>query len=140
MGENDKCALLNWECNKVQRVVKATLSAEALGLCDGLSNAILIKSLLIEYLNLSDDAIPINAYVDNKSLTQAVHSTTAVSDDLLVLDISVVKEFLDQKRVNSINWVPGTKQLADCLTKRTASGADLLRIIQTGRGVKKYIR
>ena len=91
-----------------------------------------------EYHNLPTDSIPINAYVDNKSLHQAVYSTTAVSENLLVLDLSLVREFLDQKRVNTINWVQGTMQLADCLTKRTASGANLLRIIQTGRGVNNY--
>ena len=139
MGEQKRSALLNWESNKIQRVVKATLSAEALALCDGLSNAILIRRLLQEYLGMNKNSIPIEAYTDNKSLHQAVHSTTAVRDDLLILDIAVIKEFIQKQEVQGIHWIPGTKQLADCLTKRTASSLNLQKIMQAGTGLEEFL-
>ena len=107
-------------------------------MCDGLSNAILIRTLLQEYLGLNKNSIPIQAYVDNKSLVQAIYNDTTVGDDLLVLDIAIIKEFIQQQKVKSITWVPGTKQLANCLTKRTAGSQDLQTVIQTGEGILKH--
>ena len=56
-----------------------------------------------------------------------------VDDNLLRIDIGAIKESLKLKVVRSVKWIPGTKQLADCLTKAGDSYSKLLQIIQDGR-------
>ena len=35
--------------------------------------------------------------------------------------------------VNTVKWCPGTAQLANCMTKRSASDAELLNVLQSGK-------
>ena len=133
VGEGNRSCLIHWECNKVQRVVRSTLAAEGLALCDGLSSAILLRRLVQEYLGITEEMIPIDTFTDNKSLFEAVHSTKLVQDDLLLLDIAAIKQLLEKKEVRSVRWIPGNLQLADCLTKRGAAGQQLRETIQSGR-------
>ena len=43
-----KCALIDWHSNKIKRVVRSTLAAETLSLCDGLENTLFIRDMLRE--------------------------------------------------------------------------------------------
>ena len=82
---------------------------------------------------MTEQTIPIEAYVDNKSVTEAVHSTRMVDDRRLRLDIAAIKESLHRKDVAAIRWCPGQDQLANCMTKKGASGYHLMTVIQNGR-------
>ena len=70
-------------------------------------------------------------HVDNRSLVEAVYSTKQVHDRHSRIDIGAFKELLN-KEVKQIKWTPGFSQLANCLTKRSASGRDLLNTLQFG--------
>ena len=76
--------------------------------------------------------VPIVGYVDNKSLVEAIYSTKLVSDKRLRIDLGAIKEML-KRDVNQVKWLPGSSQLANCLTKRGASGEQLLTVFRTGR-------
>ena len=86
-----------------------------------------------DLLGATLDNLPIVAYVDNKSLVEAVQSTKLVDDKRLRLDIGAVKEYLDTKQLSSLNGCPGVAQLANCLTKRGVSGLQLLTVLQSGK-------
>ena len=77
-------------------------------------------------------SLPVRGVIDNKSTTEAVRSTTVVSDKRLRRDIASVKEMLTCGYVKQIDWVPGDQQLADVLTKRGVNGSKLLSVIQKG--------
>ena len=66
------------------------------------------------------------------SVVEAVHSTKMVDDKRLRIDISAIKESLQTNDVRSIQWCPGSVQLANSLTKRGAQSQPLLRIFQSG--------
>ena len=50
-------------------------------------------------------------------------------DERLRIDISTVKESVQSAEVNTVKWYPGAAQLANCMTKRDASGAQLLNVL-----------
>ena len=76
--------------------------------------------------------VPIIAFTDSKSLVDAVYSTSLVENKRLRCDIGQLKEDLSENNIESLIWVPGEQQLADCLTKRGASGVKLLNVVQRG--------
>ena len=125
------CSVLDWQSNKIKRVVRSTLAAEALSLCDGLENAIFLRDVLAEVWN-TPEKIKILGVVDNMSVVDAISSTTSVADKRLRREISAIKEMLSGNEVTSIKWVPGKLQLADVLTKRGVNDASLLQVVQEG--------
>ena len=76
---------------------------------------------------------PIIAYVDNKSVIEAVHSTKLVDDKPLRVDIAAISESLTRTEVSEIKWCPGNIHLADCMTKHGAAGYNLLTVLKDGR-------
>ena len=51
--------------------------------------------------------------------------------------MSVIHEMLEKKGIESINWCPSNRQLADCLTKLSASSTKLMNVLQRESGTLK---
>ena len=134
LGENQRCAPLSWSCAKIKRVVKSTLAAEALSLSNAIDNAIYLRVIVSELLGVNCGVLPVKCFVDNKSLVQTVHSTKAVGDKRLRIEIAYIKELLERGEVNQINWIPGSNSsmLANILTKSGVNGDSLLSVLQSG--------
>ena len=116
---------LSWRAGKIRRVVKSSLAAETHALLEGVEEAIYIWKMLSEMCQ----NVPINIFVDNRSLVEALRSTQLVNNWLLRIDIGALKQTL-QWEVRSVALIPGDKQLADSMTKRGASSA---AIFQSGK-------
>ena len=125
----DKCCTLSWKSNKIKRVVRSTLAAEALSLQEGIEESLYLQQLLVELLDVK---VPISAYIDNKSTLDAVNSTKLVDDKRLIVDIAAIQEELREKLIESITWLPDKQQLANCLTKKGASNLSLLSVLHNG--------
>jgi hypothetical protein len=130
--EDGKCCTISWQARKIKRVVRSTLAAEALALQEGLEDSIYVKRMLQEIMNL-DGNIPIVAYNDNRSVVDNIHSTKLVDDKRLRIDIGALKESLRNGELTSVNWCPGSAQIANCMTKKGAAANNLLSVIQTGK-------
>ena len=61
--------------HKIKRVVRSTLAAEILSLGEGLEAGFYYRQMLEEILLLDFKTINIEAYVDNKSVIEALSST-----------------------------------------------------------------
>ena len=83
-------------------------------------------------LILKADAIPIIVYVDHQGAVESIHSTKLVDDKRLRIDIAAIKECLNREDIQEVRCCSGSDQLADCLTKRGASGEKLRAVLQTG--------
>ena len=128
--ENDKCCPISWHAGKIKRVVRSTIAAETLSLLEAVENGMYIRDHLKILLGLP--VIPIIAYVDNKSLVEAVHSTKLVEDKRLRIDIAALQEAMTRDEITAIRWIPGSEQLANCMTKKGASSCDLIQLMQSG--------
>ena len=134
-----KCCPLDWHANKIKRVVRSTIAAEALSLQEGLECGYYYRQMLEDIMKLQRNTIPIIAYVDNKSVIDAVHSTKLVDDKRLRVDLAAISESLGRNEVKEIRWCPGRYHLADCMTKRGASGYNLLEVIHGGHFSEEFI-
>ena len=76
-----------------------------------------------EILGLESKTIPIEAYIDNKSVIEANLSTRMVDDKRLRVDVAAIQELF---KFHDNNRIPGQLQLANPMTKQGASGFSLL--------------
>ena len=129
---SNKSCVIDWQSNKIKRVVNSTLAAESLALIDGIHASLLVRELIVTVTNINSDKLEIMCIVDNKSAVLAANTTTNVSDKRLLRDIATIKELVNSKEVKRIEWLPGDQQLANVLTKRGANGYDLWKVVQSG--------
>ena len=128
------CCPLTWKSKKIQRVVKSTLAAETLSLVEALDTAIYLGHILTETLfkKKGMNAIPIDCFIDNKSLFDNIYSTKLVQEKRLRIDIASVKQMLDKREIDNIQWVDSAHQLSDCFTKKGASCIKLINVLSSG--------
>ena len=125
--------LVKWCSKKISRVVKSSLAAETLALLEAVDNAYFIKRLLESMLSVTD-GISIYCFTDNKSLVDHVYkSTSSVKDFRLRVDMACLRDMMQRNEIKSIKWVDTNHQLADCLTKATASSKNVLDIIKENK-------
>ena len=63
-------------------------------------------------------------------MIENVYSTKLVDDKRL---IDAISESLARNEIREIKCCPGKDHLADCMTKRGASGYNLLNVLKEGR-------
>ena len=53
------------------------------------------------------------------------------------MDVCIIREMLDKKEVECVNWCPSEKQLADYLTKATDASTKLISVLNGESGMLK---
>ncbi len=134
IGSDNMCCPIAWKANKIRRVVRSTLAAEAMAMVEGLESVCYLGHLVSELLFASKkNVIPVICYTDNKSLYDNIHSTKSVGEKRLRIDIAGIKQMLERREIARVEWIQSTDQLSDCLTKKGASSAQLLEVLKTGQ-------
>ena len=123
-SENITCPIF-WQSKRIHRVVSDVMAAEALAMKDALDAGFLVKSLVEEILYQGKENIPLEALTDSKALHEAVHSTKAMQNRRLRIDLSIIREYILNEQCE-ISWVQSKDQLADILTK---DGVDSFKMI-----------
>ena len=116
---------------------KINLGVKTLSLADAAETSFSISSILAEIFH-KDEAVNqgtrnIECVTDTLSLFETVHSTTALADKSLRVDMADLCEMKAKGEIKCINWIPRQKQLADCLTKKSASPVQLLHVLESGK-------
>ena len=119
-----------WQSRKIRRVVKSTLAAECLAAVEAAEISIYIATVLNEILQ-SSRLIDTCVLCDNRNLVNAVHSTTNLEDKRLLIDVSILRDMLEQKELTQFIWVPTEHQLANSLTKQGASTKLLVNVFNS---------
>ena len=134
VDKNGLSNIVTWQSRKVRRVVRSTLSAETLALSDCMDAAIYTAVMYTEimYGKSNTESIPIEIVTDSKSLLDSIKSNKPVSEKRLRIDIAAIKEALQKGQISEIKWAPTNIQLANGLTKQSASPIELLRVIADG--------
>ena len=129
-GSNCKVSPVTWQSNKIKRIVKSALAAEALALDESADACFYIRTLLCEISGKNEENIfQVIINTDNKNLHGAVHSTGTLEDKQLKLDICSLHQKLVRKEIEQINWIRKDLQLADCLTKNEAPTKYLIKVL-----------
>ena len=93
-----------------------------------------LRETMLEMLNLknNEELLPITGVTDSKSLWDNIKSSSLATDQKLRREVAAIKEQLMLKEVHSIVWTRSETQLADCLTKSTASPKALFHVLRAG--------
>ena len=134
-NEKGKVIPICWNSKKIRRVVRSTLAGETLAIAEGIDVAIFVSTLFTELTTgtPAPDGLPLICVTDCKSLHDALKSTKQVGEKRPRLEISGIKELMEKNIVKEVKWQTSHTQLADCLTKRGASSAKLLQVLQEGK-------
>ena len=103
-----------------------------LALSDAVDNGVYLTKMLSEPLFNDEYCIPIEVVTDSKSLYDALHSKKNVLEKYLRIDIALLKEFIVNRFITKIHYVPCQNQLANVLTKKGASSKELLNTLSKG--------
>ena len=134
LGENGKASPVSWQSKKIRRIVRSTLTGEALAMSDAVDAAVFLAGLYSELMfnSMSPGLLPIVCITDSYSLLDALKSTKMVSEKRLRIELSNIKQMVDRGQIKSVTWTETKKQLADCLTKRGSSSFASLKFLETG--------
>ena len=120
---------LTWQSRKVKRVVKSTLAAECLAAVATAEMTIYLARLIEDITRMPSNSVETYVFCDNKNLVNAVHSSTNLEDKRLIIDVSVLRDFLLKKELTKFAWVATELQLANTFTKQGASDKLLLHVL-----------
>lgn len=120
---------IQWSARKLRRVARSSVTAEVLGAADAMSNGLYIREILAEL----DDAPQTELTVDSSALQSLSTSVKEPEERYNKVDLAAIREAYDDGLLNAVYWCPGTKLLADALTKdNRATGSLLLQALITG--------
>ena len=98
-------------------------------MCDGCELALYTASLLnTSKLTENPQVIVVT---NSRSLFEALGSSKQVSNKRLRLDVGSLREMIERGEI-TINWVQGSRQLSDALTKQGALWRYLTTVMETG--------
>ena len=118
-----KANIFSWKTKKISRICRSVKGAETRALESGLDEAVHFARMVYEIydgkVNLKKSKqINVEAKTDNKSLWENLNNTRQCDEKLLRNSIALIKEMVECREVNSIDWVETSGMLADTLTKR----------------------
>ena len=73
--------------------------------------------------------VEVNALTDNKGLWENIYNTRQCDEKLLQNSVALIKQMIEVKEVNKIDWVETSGMLADTLTKQGVSGSWIKEVI-----------
>ena len=134
MGSDCRISPLCWNSKRIRRVVRSTLAAETNAMADGVDMGVFLASLYSEvvYGKANPKKLPIVCKTDCKSLHDALVSTKDVAEKRLRIEMNGIKEQLLDGQIQRVDWIQASEQLADCLTKKGASCAKLMAVLEKG--------
>ena len=122
-------APLTWRSRKLRRVCRSTLTAETMSLVETIDVCVWMKHIIDEI----DDNKLLTTIIrtDNKDLFDAAHSTKAVEEKRLRVELGSIRESIRNKEID-LQWVLGKEQIADSLTKQGANVNTLVTVLNEG--------
>ena len=90
---NHQSTPLTWRSRKLKRVVESAMGAETMALLEGAEYCMLLKALIKEITSFD---IPLVCISDNKSLVDAMQSTSVIEDKHLCIDICALRQMLEK--------------------------------------------
>ena len=114
----------------MERITKSPLATEVSTIADAADNGHLISEMVKEIFCLKINP-PIELLTDSRSLKDHLNSKKVIKYPRLRVDIARLREMIELGEI-TVKWVPGKLQLADPLTKRSASSDLLRRVLVSG--------
>lgn len=81
------------------------MTSESLALIDSAEAVIDLGAILKGVVQFSEESPIWKANVDNKALVKPVYSTRLVQDEQLWIDLSVLRDMIEQIDINAMSWI-----------------------------------
>ena len=129
-----KCNVFSWKTKRISRICRSVKAAETRALENGLDEAIHFARLVREIYEGEVDLknpkqIEVNAVTDNRGLWENLNNTRQCEEKLLRNSVALIKQMVENKEANRIDWVETSLMLADTLTKKGGNGRWLTDVI-----------
>ena len=119
-----------WSSINLKRVTRSTIAAKTLALSDGCDTSYFVASLTKEMIFMEQhNDINIEAFTDNRSLYETLHTKKPILDKRLRIEIAALREMYEKNELQ-ISWTEKQHQLSDILTKGGASPKSPTETIQ----------
>ena len=112
-GKREMFYLINWKSRTLRRVVKSTFAGDTLACSACVDEMFLISNLMREVVG---KGMPFTLRADCASLFDHIYLQKAVSEERLLVELSVIKDAIAAGEGTNLEWVPTNSQLADALT------------------------
>lgn len=123
--------VIHFGSSKCYRVTRSVLASELHALVYGFDQAYTVQNQLQEILNHD---IPIDVFVDSKTLFNVVARHGDTREKRLQIDINSLRESHTSGEMRHIYWIPGSQNIADALTKDVISASHALwTLMKTNR-------
>ena len=133
-GRRSKCCILTWKSLKIKRTVVSTFEAECLAVAEALEEALVLKDQIMKITGVPKDMLLIECFCDCNDAVAAFYSSKQNQRGGRVqIDSAKIREMLERKEVENIQWISTDLQLADVLTKRGVAKSPLLNTLEEGK-------
>ena len=106
VDENESSCPLIWASNKIQRIVRSSLSAEAMTMQNSVESSLYIKEMPHDVLSGERGVkLPIEHITDNISLKNAIRSNSQIKDKRLRFDLASLKQEIGREEI-PVKWIP----------------------------------
>ena len=124
--------LMTWQSRKIRRATNSTLAAECIAAVETAESCFHLQTLIQELLDKGNDSqkVPIHIFCDNRSLVDAVHTSTAVKNKRLQIEVGILREMLKKSEIEEFRWISTNLQIANPLTKAGCSCETLYQILK----------
>ena len=79
----------------------------------------------MRYIGNTHNKIPISILCDNRSLVDVVHTSTAVQNKRLQIEVGILREMVQRAEFEEFRWISTNIQVANALTKAGCSSENL---------------
>ena len=125
-NEEGKMNVVDWKTKKLDIPTVSALSAEGEAAVDSYGRLKFTKALFSEMIKKTD--VQCKIVVDSASLKQAVDSDNSVKDKRTAVAVCTLRRCKESEGIN-VQWVKGTNQLADVLTKPNVNSLPLVSVL-----------
>ena len=127
-GENGFMNVIDWNSSKLQIPTASILAGEAEAAMEAHGKVKYYRHIFNE---MFDKVLSATIFTDSKSLHAAVNSDNLIKNRRIAVAVATIRAMKEKENVD-VKWISGDFQLANSLTKGTASPFLLQRVLSTG--------
>lgn len=117
---------LNWSSHKSRRPVRSIGAAEIIAVGEAIDDGKTLKSALTALLGISVQLVVVT---DSKDMYTSLSTQRNSVDKSIRSDVNLIRFEFETNSVNTVIWIPGKTNPADCATKRDSPLTDMLRLM-----------
>ena len=131
------CRILQWTSKFTRKMEKTSLGGEVYALSEMVNHMLLLKEFYGPFEGMDPG---VEGLEDCESLLTHLKTEKMIAEKCLVRRFLSIQQFLGEGDLENANWLPGTENPADSLTKVRSDMVPLLRLLESGAFCPGHLR